>query len=54
MLESMRATVNRHSNFKRELPQLSETAFPYIFAHHEDSNREMLLTVLAFDISTPE
>jgi hypothetical protein len=50
MLESMRATINSHSNFKLELPQLSETAYPYVFAHHGDRNREMLLTVLAFDL----
>jgi hypothetical protein len=49
MIESLRETIKSHSNVKRELPQLSETVFPYIFAHRGDRNREMLLTVLAFD-----
>jgi hypothetical protein len=53
MVEALRENIKNHSNFKRELPQLSDTAFPYIFAHHQDRNREMLLTILTFDIPEP-
>lgn len=49
VLESMRETVKNHSNFKRELPQLSDAAFPFVLAHQDDHNREMLLTVLLYD-----
>ncbi len=50
MLDSIRETMKSHSSFKRELSQLSETSFPYLLAHRNDRNREMLLTVLAFDV----
>jgi hypothetical protein len=50
MIESIREMLKSHSNFKRELPQLSDTTFPYLFAHRDDRNREMLLTVLAVDM----
>jgi hypothetical protein len=50
MIISIRETLKSHSNFKRELPQLSETTFPYLFAHRDDRNREMLLTILAVDV----
>jgi hypothetical protein len=53
MLEAIQATVRGHSNLKRELPQLSKTSLPYVFAHHADRNREMLLTILAFDVQKP-
>jgi hypothetical protein len=54
MVESMRATLYHHVNFKHELPQLAEAVFPYVFAHHSDRNREMLLTALTFDLSPQE
>lgn len=50
VLDSIKATVKKHPNFKRELDQRSETSFPYIFSHRDDENREMTLTVMAFDI----
>lgn len=53
MLDAIQATIKSHSNLKRELPQLSRTSFPYVFAHHADRNREMLLTILAFDVQRP-
>ena len=50
VLDSIKATVKKHPNFKRELDQRSETSFPYIFSHRDDANREMTLTVMAFDV----
>lgn len=45
--------IKSHSNFKRQLPQLEETIFPCVLAQREDRTREMYLTVLAFDLSSP-
>lgn len=50
VLESIQTTVEAHSNCKRVLGPQSETSFRYIFSHRDDENREMTLTVLAFDV----
>jgi hypothetical protein len=50
VLESIRETVKTHPNFKRDLGIKSETNFRYVFAHRDDKNREMILSVLAFDV----
>ena len=50
VLAAIPDTVKSHTNFKRELPDGSETTFRYCFAHRDDRNREMILTVLAFDV----
>jgi hypothetical protein len=54
-LATVEETVKNHSNFKRELLQLSESGFTYVFAQNylgrSDPNREMLLTVLAFELA---
>ena len=42
--------VKGHSNFKRELPRLTETSSRYVFHQNDDSNRELIITVMAFDI----
>ena len=50
VLDSIRSTTKEHPNYKRELNQRSETSFRFIFSHRDDSNREMTLTVMAFDV----
>lgn len=50
VLEAIPSTVESHPNYKRFLGRLSETNFRYIFSHRDDPNREMILTVLAFDV----
>lgn len=50
VLESIQETSKGHSNFKRQIAITSETMFRYVFAHKDDPNRELLLTVMAFDI----
>ena len=50
VLESIRSTTNKHSNCKCELDKRSETSFRFIFSHRDDTNRELTLTILAFDI----
>ncbi len=43
-------TAKAHTNFKRELSGSTETTFRYCFSHKDDKNRELFLTVLAFDV----
>lgn len=50
VVEAISPIVEAHPNFKRTVGQLSETSFRYIMSHNDDSNREMTLTVLAFDV----
>jgi hypothetical protein len=50
VLQSIRDTVKDHPNCKHDLGPQSETNFRYLFAHRDDPNREMLLTVLAFEV----
>ena len=50
VLESIQQTSKVHSNFKRQIAFTSETMFRYVFAHRDDPNRELLLTVMAFDV----
>lgn len=50
ILDVIPETVESHSNYKRTLEKRSETQFRFIVSHRDDSNREMLLTVLAFDV----
>jgi hypothetical protein len=50
VLEAIPSQVRMHSNFKRDLGRSSETVFRFVFAHKDDANRELFLTVLAFDV----
>jgi hypothetical protein len=42
--------VKKHKNFKRQLDYKSETGFRFVLHHNEDKNRELILTVLAFNV----
>lgn len=50
VLDSIRSKTKEHPNCKRELDPRSETSFRFIFSHRDDPNREMTLTVIAFDV----
>ena len=50
VLEKIPETMKKHPNFKKDLNNPSESSFRYIFAHRDDPNREMTLTVMAFDV----
>ena len=50
VLKSIKSTTKEHPNYKRELDPRSETSFRFIFSHRDDRNREMTLTVMAFDV----
>lgn len=53
VLAAIPEIVREHPQFKRELPGSSETTFRYLFANRDDPNRELYLTVMAFDVPTP-
>jgi hypothetical protein len=50
VLDSIPSTVDAHPNCKRFIGRQSETNFRYTFAHKDDPNRELTLTVMAFDV----
>ncbi len=50
VLTSISDTAKSHSNFKRQLNGSTETIFRYCFANKDDKNRELFLTVMAFEV----
>ncbi|HNP97134.1 MAG TPA: hypothetical protein PKJ63_15950 [Cyclobacteriaceae bacterium] len=50
VLESIQEATKAHSKFKRAISISSETMFRYVFANRDDPNRELLLTVMTFDV----
>ena len=50
VLDAIPAAVQKHPSLKRDLGMLSETSFRYVLAHRDDPSREMILTILAFDV----
>ncbi len=52
ILEKIPTLVKEHPYFKREIKYSSETGFRYIVHHKDDRNREILLTILAFEVPT--
>jgi hypothetical protein len=52
VLEKIGASVPGHKNFKRDLGKFDDSTFRYVFAQPNDVNREIALTVLAFDVPT--
>lgn len=52
VLNQINETLKQHKNFKRQLDHKHETELRYILHHASDENRELMLTVLSFDIPT--
>ena len=50
VLQRIPRAVREHPNYKGDLDYNSETGFRYVFSHRDDPNRELTLTVLAFDV----
>ena len=50
VLNRIPEVVKSHSLFKRDCDYDSETGFRYIFANRDDENREIVLTILVFDV----
>jgi hypothetical protein len=54
VLAKIADAVPKHPNFKRDLGKQDESTFRYVFGQPADGNREITLTVLAFDVPKPE
>lgn len=52
ILKKIEETTPTHKNYKRTVDKLDESTFRYVFHLPGDQNRELVLTVLAFDIPT--
>ncbi len=53
VLAAIPDAVRTHPQYKKDLPGSTETIFRYLFANRDDRNRELYLTVMAFDVPTP-
>jgi len=52
MLEQIPETVKQYKNFKRQIDYKHESGYRFVLHQTGDKNRELILTVLAFDIPT--
>jgi hypothetical protein len=50
VLQTIATAVPKHPNFKRDQGKKGESTFRYVFGHPEDSNRELIVTVMAFNV----
>ncbi|HZQ21436.1 MAG TPA: hypothetical protein VFA89_01270 [Terriglobales bacterium] len=50
VLAKIPEVIKGHSNFKRQLEYKSETGFRFVLRHKDDPDRELILTVLAFEV----
>jgi len=50
VLVAAQESIEGHENHKKTLRPQSETSFRYLFSHRDDSNREMILALLVFDV----
>lgn len=53
VLAAIPEAVRTHPHYKKDLPGSTESVFRYLFANRDDRNRELSLTVMAFDVPTP-
>jgi hypothetical protein len=54
VVEKIGEIAPKHPCFKRDLGKTDESGFRYVFHQPNDRNRELILTVLAFDVPTEE
>ena len=54
VIRKIEEAAPKHPHFKRMIAKLDESSFRYVFHQTEDRNREVILTVLAFNIPRPE
>lgn len=50
IVQAISGIVAKHPNFKRQLPSKDETASKYTFHQNDDPNRELIITVMAFNV----
>ncbi len=54
VLSSIQKNIEKHENYKKEIDQESETNFRYIFSNNDDIDREIMLTVMVFDVPSEQ
>lgn len=54
VLEAIPDAVRSHANFKKDVDDNGEGRSRYVFAHRDDRNRELVLSVMAFDVPQPQ
>ena len=54
VLEKIKTATPQHASFKSGLGIEGETRFRYVFGQRDDPNREIILTVMVFDIPAPQ
>ncbi len=52
VLKKIEESVPKHQNYKRTVGKPDESSYRYVFHQPNDKNRELILTVLAFDVPT--
>ena len=50
IIEKIPDTVKEHPSFLRQVEYASETGFRFVLHHRDDTERELILTVLAFEV----
>ena len=50
VLEGISKKVREHPNYKAERKTELETEFRFVFGHRDDTNREITVTILVFDV----
>jgi hypothetical protein len=50
VLERVPEVVKGHPSFKRQLPYTSESGFRFVFGRPDDMSRELIITVLVFEV----
>lgn len=53
VLAPLPGIMAKHPNFKKALGKTGDTQFRSLLHHRDDRNRELLLTVMAFDVPSP-
>ena len=54
ILNKIVEAVPKHKNYKRPFGKTDESSFRYIFHQPSDPNRELILSILAFDVPTAD
>ena len=54
VLEAIPDAVRSHANFKKDVDDNGEGRSRYVFGHRDDRNRELILSVMAFDVPQPQ
>ena len=50
VLAKIPEVVKAHPNFTRQLEYKSDTGFRFVLHHRDDTNRELYVTVLVFEV----